>query len=287
MSFDCTVISSCAHRTSQHLTKLVGLIWASISTFPTTYWTSHASYSFILGKKMSWQYWTTSGQLWPLKYKPFLYEVYQNPSWCNHHRAVANEITFPTLRCIQGKSASSMYCFKPCGISSWTTLHRYFSASAGTSLFLEKSASLGASIAHLFEHMYMRNSIVISGSLSNENTFAWRPVSKEGSARWEIHVLVQPRIWWPPHAVWVKVWIWVGVITQTQHQQRTTKKCEWWFTSMVSREDVLRRGRGDLHQQGDADRDTGYSWGTGAIEDEGDRCLDSSYSLGSVKAGIG
>jgi len=55
----------------------------------------------------------------------------------------------------------------------------------------------------------------------------------------------------------------------------------------VSREDVLRRGRGDLHQQGDADRDTGYSWGTGAIEDKGDRCLDSSYSLGSVKAGIG
>ena len=42
---------------------------------------------------------------------------------------------------------------------------------------------------------------------------------------------------------------------------------------MVSREDVLRRGRGDLHQQGDADRDAGYSWGTGAIEDEGDRCL--------------
>jgi len=55
----------------------------------------------------------------------------------------------------------------------------------------------------------------------------------------------------------------------------------------VSREDVLRRGREDLHQQGDADRDTGYSWGTGAIEDEGDRCLDSSYSLGSVKVGIG
>jgi len=49
--------------------------------------------------------------------------------------------------------------------------------------------------------------------------------------------------------------------------------CEWWFASTVSREDVLRRGRGDLHQQGDADRDTGYSWGTGAIEDEGDRCL--------------
>ena len=40
--------------------------------------------------------------------------------------------------------------------------------------------------------------------------------------------------------------------------------CEWWFTSAVSREDVLRRGRGDLHQQGDADRDAGYSWGTGA-----------------------
>jgi len=53
----------------------------------------------------------------------------------------------------------------------------------------------------------------------------------------------------------------------------------------VSREDVLRRGRGDLHQQGDADRDAGYSWGTGVIEDEGDRCLDSSYSLGSVKSG--
>jgi len=83
------------------------------------------------------------------------------------------------------------------------------------------------------------------------------------------------------------VWIWVGVITQTQHQQRTTKLCEWWFTSAVSREDVLRRGRGDLHQQGDADRDAGYSWGTGARDDEGDRCLDSSYSLGSVKAGIG
>jgi len=28
---------------------------------------------------------------------------------------------------------------------------------------------------------------------------------------------------------------------------------------MVSREDVLRRGRGDLHQQGDADIDAGYS----------------------------
>jgi len=56
---------------------------------------------------------------------------------------------------------------------------------------------------------------------------------------------------------------------------------------VVSREDVLRRGRGDLHQQGDADKDAGYSWGTGAIDDEGDRCLDSSYSLGSVKAGIG
>ena len=55
----------------------------------------------------------------------------------------------------------------------------------------------------------------------------------------------------------------------------------------MSREDVLRRGRGDLHQQGDADKDAGYSWGTGAIDDEGDRCLDSSYSLGSVKAGIG
>ena len=56
---------------------------------------------------------------------------------------------------------------------------------------------------------------------------------------------------------------------------------------MVSREDLLRRGRGDLHQQGDADRDAGYSLGTGAVDDEGDRCLDSSYSLGSVKAGIG
>jgi len=53
------------------------------------------------------------------------------------------------------------------------------------------------------------------------------------------------------------------------------KLCEWWFTSAVSREDVLR-GRGDLHQQGDADRDAGYSWGTGAVDDEGDRCLDSS-----------
>ena len=53
----------------------------------------------------------------------------------------------------------------------------------------------------------------------------------------------------------------------------------------MSREDVLRRGREDLHQQGDADDDAGYSWGTGAIEDEGYRCLDSSYSLGSVKAG--
>jgi len=50
--------------------------------------------------------------------------------------------------------------------------------------------------------------------------------------------------------------------------------------------DVLRRGRGDLHQQDDADRDAGYSWGTGVIEDEGDRCLDCSYSLGSVTAGI-
>jgi len=49
---------------------------------------------------------------------------------------------------------------------------------------------------------------------------------------------------------------------------------------------MLRRGEEDLHQQGDADRDTGYSWGTGVIEDEGDRCLDSSYSLGSLKAGI-
>ena len=56
---------------------------------------------------------------------------------------------------------------------------------------------------------------------------------------------------------------------------------------MVSREDVLRRGRGDLHQQGDADRDAGYSWGTGAVDDKGDRRLDSSYSLGSVKVGIG
>ena len=55
----------------------------------------------------------------------------------------------------------------------------------------------------------------------------------------------------------------------------------------MPREDVQRRGRGDLHQQGDADRDAGYSWGTGAVDDEGDRCLDSSYSLGSVKAGIG
>jgi len=44
----------------------------------------------------------------------------------------------------------------------------------------------------------------------------------------------------------------------------------------VSREDVLRRGEGDLHQQGDADDDAGYSWGTGVIEDEGDRGLDSS-----------
>jgi len=35
--------------------------------------------------------------------------------------------------------------------------------------------------------------------------------------------------------------------------------CKWWFTSAVSREDMLRRGREDLHQQGDADRDTGYS----------------------------
>jgi len=52
--------------------------------------------------------------------------------------------------------------------------------------------------------------------------------------------------------------------------------CEWWFTSTVSREDVLRRGRGDLHQQGDADRDAGYSWGTGVMEDEGDWRLDSS-----------
>ena len=64
------------------------------------------------------------------------------------------------------------------------------------------------------------------------------------------------------------------------------KLCEWWFSSAVSREDMLRRGREDLHQQGDADRDAEYSWGTRAVEDEGDRCLDSSYSLGSVKVGI-
>ena len=37
------------------------------------------------------------------------------------------------------------------------------------------------------------------------------------------------------------------------------KKYECWFTSAVSREDMLRRGREDLHQQGDADRGTGYS----------------------------
>ena len=93
-----------------------------------------------------------------------------------------------------------------------------------------------------------------------------------------------PRVGWTgptqlhQSLLWVKVWIWVGVITQTQHQQRITKLCEWWFASVVSREDMLRRGRGNLHQQGDADRDAGYSWGTGAVEDEGDRCLDSSYS---------
>jgi len=40
---------------------------------------------------------------------------------------------------------------------------------------------------------------------------------------------------------------------------RDYEMCEWWFTSTVSREDVLRRGRGNLHQQGDAERDTGYS----------------------------
>jgi len=45
---------------------------------------------------------------------------------------------------------------------------------------------------------------------------------------------------------------------------------------MVSREDVLRRGEGDLHQQGDADDDAGYSCGTGAIDDEEDGGLDSS-----------
>jgi len=56
----------------------------------------------------------------------------------------------------------------------------------------------------------------------------------------EVSMLDKPTI----VAVWVRVWIWVGVITQTQHQQRTTKKCEWWFASAVSREDVLRRGRG-------------------------------------------
>ena len=50
---------------------------------------------------------------------------------------------------------------------------------------------------------------------------------------------------------------------------------------------MLRRGRGDLHQQVGADRDAGYSLGTAAVDDEGDRCLDSSYNLGSVKAGIG
>jgi len=49
---------------------------------------------------------------------------------------------------------------------------------------------------------------------------------------------------------------------------------------------MLRRGGEDLHQQGDADRDAGYSWGTGVIEDKVERCLDSSYHLGSVKAGI-
>jgi len=59
-------------------------------------------------------------------------------------------------------------------------------------------------------------------------------------------------------------------------QTKDYEMCEWWFTSVVSREDVLRRGRGDLHQQGDADRDTGYSWGTRVMEDKGDRGLDSS-----------
>ena len=44
----------------------------------------------------------------------------------------------------------------------------------------------------------------------------------------------------------------------------------------MSREDMLRRGKGDPHQQGDADNDARYSWGTGAIEDEGSRCPDSS-----------
>jgi len=39
--------------------------------------------------------------------------------------------------------------------------------------------------------------------------------------------------------LWVKVWIWVGVITQTQHQQRTTKLCDM----------CLSEGRGQNNQQ--------------------------------------
>jgi len=83
------------------------------------------------------------------------------------------------------------------------------------------------------------------------------------------------------------VWIWVGVITQTQHQQRTTKKVQVVVCLHGVQRGCAEEGRGDLHQQGDADRDAGYSWGTGAVDDEGVRCLDSSYSLGNVKAGIG
>ena len=106
--------------------------------------------------------------------------------------------------------------------------------------------------------------------------------------------MILRRLWWIQHTYlahlladdiyecceskWV---IWVGHITQTQHQQRTMKR--WVVVCLCGIRGDLLMGRGMLlHQRDDAHADRGHSWRLGVMGDNGGWCLELSQSLGSA-----
>ena len=58
--------------------------------------------------------------------------------------------------------------------------------------------------------------LFISDNINGWGTMVWQGCKTEASRRNRVSMQA-------PEVVWVKVWMWVGVITQTQQQQRTTK----------------------------------------------------------------
>lgn len=111
------------------------------------------------------------------------------------------EIPQPTFRCRRGNNSTSMYCFKPRGISLLVMCFKYSAAALGRSSFFVNWTSFPRFMAHLFEHTYARSSEVIAGSLSKVWTLPWQPRIDPGSTWLSTHCLVQEQRLRLPHII--------------------------------------------------------------------------------------